>query len=383
MENTKDKATDLQIDNLLRKHLKDNPQNVECEGFDPDLATAYAEKTLSGIILENYQSHLIACQNCRQMTTEYLLMFGEEVANKDPEQVVFSNEVVKKEVKKPSSFGWTSLREWLFASQLRWVTVALVIVCAITWIVYDRNINTNTIAENNNIQNGKKNTPENTSDPKVIDPKPEDKVTVPDNVLATDNKKDLIITPEKNKDSKDNKDNRDNTQNVTPENKLENKEEFANKTAPTIKLPDLKQGETIPDLAGNSKNTPINITDPLQIPPPPPANNDIAQNTEKNTGTTTTNNGPRSTKGEKLGIGLASDIEEQKTVAGKKFILKNGVWTDKEYLSRGAKNLKKVELKNGSEEYKKVLRENASLKPYFGIGKSVIVLYNDTLYLIK
>lgn len=377
MENTKDKATDLQIDNLLRKHLKDNPQNVECEGFDPDLASAYAEKTLSGVILENYQSHLIACQNCRQMTTQYLLMFGEEVAIKDPEQVVFSNEIVKKEVKKPSTSVWSSLREWLFAPQIRWVMAALVIVCMMAWIVYDRNINTNTVAENNNLKNEKKNTPENTSDPKVIDPKPEDNAIVPNNVLATDNKKDLVISPEKNKDSKDN------TQNITPENKVENKEEFANKIIPTVKLPDLKQGETIPDLAENNKNTPINITDPLQVPPPPPTNSDIAQNTEKNTGNATTNNSSHSTKGEKLGIGLASDIEEQKTIAGKKFILKNGVWTDKEYLSRGAKNLKKVELKNGSEEYKKILRENASLKPYFGIGKSVIVLYNDTLYLIK
>lgn len=378
MENTKDKATDLQIDNLLRKHLKDNPQNVECEGFDPDLASAYAEKTLSTAILENYQNHLIACQNCRQMTTQYLLMFGEEVAIKDPEQVVFANEIVKKEVKKPSTSGWASLREWLFAPQIRWVMAALVIVCTMVWVVYDRNVNTNTVAENNNIKNGQKTTPENINDPKVNDPKLEDKTTLPNNVLATDNKKDLVTAPEKNKDSKDN------TQDITPENKVENKEEFANKNAPTVKLPDLKQEGTIPDLAENNKNTPINITDPLQVPPPPPpANSDIAQNTEKNTGNVTTNNNPRSTKGEKLGIGLASDIEEQKNIAGKKFVLKNGVWTDKEYLSRGAKNLKKVELKNGSEEYKKVLRENASLKPYFGIGKSVIVLYNDTLYLIK
>ncbi len=379
MENTKDKATDLQIDKLLRKHLKDNTQHVECEGFDPDLAAAYAEKTLSTTILENYQNHLIACQNCRQMTTEYLLMFGEEVTTKDPEQVVFANEIVKKEVKKPSTSGWASLREWLFAPQIRWVMAALVIVCTMVWIVYDRSINTNTVAENNNIKNEKKTTPENINDPKVVDPKPEDNTTLPNNELATDNKKDIVTTPEKNKDSKDN------TQNVTPEDKVENKEEFANKNAPTVKLPDLKQEGTIPDLAENKKNTPINIIDPLQAPPPPPppANNDIAQNTEKNTGNATTNNNPRSTKGEKLGIGLASDIEEQKNIAGKKFILKNGVWTDKEYLSRGAKNLKKVELKNGSEEYKKVLRENASLKPYFGIGKSVIVLYNDTLYLIK
>ena len=377
MENTKDKATDLQIDKLLRKHIKDSPQNIECNGFDPDLAAAYAEKTLSGIILENYQNHLIACQNCRQMTTEYLLMFGEEIVIEEPQSQVVAKEVIKKEEKKAV---WTNLFSWLFASQIRWATAALavVLISVVALMTYNSRVNTSTVAENNSLKNEKKITPENSNDPKVIDPV-ENTTNTPNNVAVTDNKKDLVNTPEKNKEGKDN------SQNVIPENKVENKEELANKNEPAVKLPNLKQGENLPDLAENKKNTPINITDPLQAPPSPPpvSNNDIAQNTKENTNNVTPNSNPNSTKGEKLGIGLASGVEEEKTVAGKKFILKKGVWTDKEFLSQKAKNLKKVELKSGSEEYKKVLSENAGLKPYFGVGKSVIVLYKDTIYLIK
>jgi hypothetical protein len=377
MENTKDKATDLQIDKLLHKHLKDSPQNIECNGFDPDLAAAYAEKNLSGVILENYQNHLFACQNCRQMTTEYLLMFGEEVIIEEPQSQVITKEVVKKEEKKAI---WTNLFSWLFASQIRWASAALVVVLIsiVALMTYNSRVNTSTVAENNGIKNEKKNTPANSNDPKIIDPV-ENTTNTPNNVAVTDNKKDLVNTPEKNKGGKDN------TQNVIPENKVENKEELANKNEPAVKLPNLKQGENLPDLAENNKNTPVNITNPLQTPPPPPpvSNNDIAQNTKENSNSIIPSNNPSSTKGEKLGIGLASGIEEEKIVAGKKFVLKKGVWTDKEFLSQRAKNLKKVELKSGSEEYKKVLSENAGLKPYFGVGKSVIVLYKDTIYLIK
>ena len=155
------------------------------------------------------------------------------------------------------------------------------------------------------------------------------------------------------------------------------------RSAQTISLNDLKQVVSrqimqLPQIVGS-------IGDPLQIPPPPTT--DIAQNTEKNTPKdSTTNSG--STKppknGAEFGLGIAETVKEKKSIGGKIFLLKSGVWVDQEYVNSTKTNsLKRFELKKGSQAYQKTLIDNPTLKAYFDLGTSVTVVYKDIVYMVS
>jgi len=61
-EKTKDQA----VGDLLRAYVSrpTNPHQV-CPGFDSDLANAYVERQLSGLSLSKYENHLSTCAECR------------------------------------------------------------------------------------------------------------------------------------------------------------------------------------------------------------------------------------------------------------------------------------------------------------------------------
>ncbi|MBI4853237.1 MAG: hypothetical protein HY819_15710 [Acidobacteria bacterium] len=380
MKDTKNEQMDLQIDKLLRNHLKNNQveKAVKCQGFDPDLATAYAEKILSNVALKNYEGHLAACKNCRQMTAEYMLMFASELpaieeVNLEPVKEIIEPSTITKE----NNLSWISIKEWLFGSQVRFALAAvlLLFISGAIWVFSTKNT-TNQIVENS-----------------VETPKPNNPVDVVNNPeTALNNNPEVNPTPQPTNVKTPGQNQGGNKNNLIQPlvpNNLDNQEklEVANKEnkSNSVKLPSIGKEDNLPEIANNNKSTPSLPTgENLQVPPPPI---DIAQNTEKNTQKeSTTNSGssktPRNTPD--FGLGVAENVKDKRSVGGKTFQLKSGVWTDKEYLTNAkAKALKKIELKKGSPEYKKALEANPVLKDYFDIGTSVMVIYKDSIYIVN
>jgi hypothetical protein len=369
MKNDKQQQIDLQMDKLLKNHLKNNPP-VKCDGFDPDLATAYAEKTLSAMALQKYENHLAACTNCRQMTTEYMLLFASDlpVAQTEPKEEVL---VKTPQIPKETPSFWTSFKEWLFAPQLRWVMAAILVlfITGTAWVFYNKNnvgqiavTPKNTQVETKNSQ--KNETPNNQTTPQIDNNKlnPE---------LATDNKKEIPKVEENNK--------KVNTQS-SPDNNIVigEKTETANTNSSSkdaVKLPSVPKDNSINDIVDNKTNTSIINVNPLQTPPPPPTN-DVAANPDKKL-QNPSNKTPRADLFDR-----ALTEEERKVVAGKRFLFKNSIWTDEEYLRPSAKKLDRVELKFGSEDYQKLITNTPELKAYFAL-KPVIVIYENKVYVVK
>lgn len=386
MKDTKPKQMDLQIDKMLRNHLKSNPieQPIKCNGFDPDLAAAYGERTLGSLELKQYESHLADCKNCRQMTAEYMLLFATEMPI-----IEEAEDVVKLEVKevskatKESGLSWTQVKEWLFGSQVRWAMAALLIlfISGAIWMFSSTNKTSQTAGTNKGAE--KNIQPENNPINKVDSPETainngNNQVITPTPQPTPDNN--LVKTPKQNQDASKT----DPLQTPKP-NDLNIKQPNEVAKGNSVKLPSLTKDDNLPDIANNKATPPINITDPLQVPPPPV---DVAQNPEKNTPKNpTTNSSPNKSprNGTEFGVGIVdSNIKDKKSIGGKTFLLKSGVWTDQEYITNAkAKGLRKLELKKGSEDYQKSLSASPELKAYFEIGTSVTVVYKDTVYIVK
>lgn len=392
MKNIKNEQMDLQIDELLRKHLKNSlaEKAVKCDGFDPDLATAYAERALSSLALKTYENHLALCINCRQMTAEYMLLFASEL----PAIEEVKAEVVEVETKeilqltKENNLSWAVIKEWLFGSQVRWAVAALLIlfISGAIWVFSGSNNSSNQVAGNESKISVEKNTPvpSNSTNPT----KEETAINDPNNVVNPS----INPTPDNNmaKGTEQNKEENKNSLIQTPTQNSINSQgntEVANKENKpnSVKLPLVGKEDGLTDVtANNSKATPsLPIGENLQVPPPP----DIAQNTEKNAPKDfTTNSGssksPRNTA--EFGVGVVETLKDKRSVGGKTFLLKSGAWIDQEYVNNTkAKSLKKIELKKGSDDYKKALTTDPALKSYFDIGASVTVIYKDTIYIIS
>src|SRR5262245_2780825 len=119
------------IDRLLRRRLSArSKQPLSCNGFDPDLATAYVEKALSPSEQQSYQLHLSECHKCRKLFSEFALFISET----DTEAPI------KEEAREQSRFSFETLRLWIFGPQLRWVLPAALIffVAGAIWLVTDK-----------------------------------------------------------------------------------------------------------------------------------------------------------------------------------------------------------------------------------------------------
>lgn len=388
MKDTKKEPIDSQLDKALRSHLKNSPHNVvKCEGFDPDLATAYVERTLGNLELNRYESHLADCKSCRQMTAEYVFLFAAELpAIEDPVAQIESQVKKVSEDTKKTGLSWESIKHWIFGSQVRWAVVAVLVLFAsgAIWLFYTNkaidqtattpktSVEKNSQQPENSVNKVNSETAKN-SDPKVVEtPMPQ---PTPDNVNKLLKQEQPV-----NKGENAQKPTQNNI--IQPDkNELANKENKGN----SIKLPSLSKEDNLPDVANNKGATPIPVIDPLQLPPPPP--NEIAQNTEKNNlKENTTNSGSSKTPRANIGgVGLVDEnVKDKRSIGGKTFLLKSGVWTDQEYVSDAkTKNLKKVEVKKGSEDYQKILASMPELKAYFGVGTLVTVVYKDTVYIVK
>lgn len=97
LEKTEEKA----IDKLLRAQaVRLNSTGADCEGFDADFANAYVEHSLSAPQQKLYESHIAVCARCRKLTVSMMRAYQ---ADASPARLATIASVEK------SSSGWTAV----------------------------------------------------------------------------------------------------------------------------------------------------------------------------------------------------------------------------------------------------------------------------------
>jgi Ca-activated chloride channel family protein len=70
-----------------------------------------------------------------------------------------------------------------------------------------------------------------------------------------------------------------------------------------------------------------------------------------------------------------------RTIGGKTFYLRNGVWTDAEY--KADAKLPSTTVKFSSTEYFDLLSKHPQLGRYFALGESVVVVFEGRIYRVE
>lgn len=143
-------------------------------------------------------------------------------------------------------------------------------------------------------------------------------------------------------------------------------------------------------LALEPEATPQNVTDqfrsrdmrggrPISAPPPAPK----AADAKATTGAMAVQMSKRAREQQEV-----MRIEEgesrsavMKTVGGKTFYLRDGVWTDSEF--KGGATLPETTVKFGSDEYYALLKQKPQLATYFSIGEKVVVIFEGRMYRVN
>jgi hypothetical protein len=116
--------------------------------------------------------------------------------------------------------------------------------------------------------------------------------------------------------------------------------------------------------------------EPVAAPPSPPESSRVAESS-------------RPLGRSRAGLGLRDSSSNEavtprstgREIRGKKFFLRDGTWTDKDY--NPDKNLPTITLVRDSNVYKEVLAKRSSLKPYldqFSESERAIIVYKGTVY---
>src|SRR6267142_3147755 len=74
-------SNDAQIDVLLRRYARHSQSNSATEHLDADELNAFAEGSLPEGARARYVSHLVDCDNCRQIVSQLAISSGAVVKN--------------------------------------------------------------------------------------------------------------------------------------------------------------------------------------------------------------------------------------------------------------------------------------------------------------
>src|SRR5258706_7317771 len=110
-------SNDAQIDVLLRRHAGQSQSKAATEHLDADELTAFAEGSLPPAARARYVSHLVDCDNCRQIVSQLAISSGA---------------LVKAETKTAAEAHRSSWGKRLFGffSPLRYAAFAMVLIAA-------------------------------------------------------------------------------------------------------------------------------------------------------------------------------------------------------------------------------------------------------------
>ncbi len=74
-------SNDPQIDVLLRRYAGQSQSQTAAEHLDADELNAFAEGSLPAAARARYVSHLIDCDNCRQIVSQLAISSGALIKN--------------------------------------------------------------------------------------------------------------------------------------------------------------------------------------------------------------------------------------------------------------------------------------------------------------
>jgi hypothetical protein len=131
-------SNDAQMDVLLRRHAGKMPAGSTTEHLDADELSAFAEGKIPATARSRYVSHLVDCDNCRQLVSQLAMSSGAVAAE--------SNTAVE-----PSGYSWSKrLARFLSPMTLRYAALAVVLitVAGVVLLVTQRSRDSNRTAQN-------------------------------------------------------------------------------------------------------------------------------------------------------------------------------------------------------------------------------------------
>lgn len=377
---------DKEIDSLLRKHAS-KATMVACQGFDADLAVSYLEKVLKDYQQREYEEHLTLCADCRKMMAEYLIFTQQTL----PEPLMTTPVDLESErlpvAVAPSPISWlTKLTRLLSVPSYRLAfTLAVTIFLSVGLAYLYHNSGNSQSAQQ--------------KQPKLpVNINGSTSVTTPTQTTNDKDKQPLISsqTDDQTKDKKGNKLQTNENSSLEankknlPNTNVKGNEDPILKPQTTPVPPQLPQMSSSDDIEMANNKATINLppnSDILETPPAPKsASNDLNQEASNKVDQ---RSAPNNSNRMGVGAGLTETAKSQKAlekdtkyVAGKKFLLKDGVWLDELYLKADS-GAKRVVLTYGSSDYQQIQATIPALQPYFAVGHAVIVVYQGTIYIIK
>jgi hypothetical protein len=135
-------SNDAQMDVLLRRYAGKTPGGSTTEHLDADELTAFAEGAIPEAARTRYVSHLVDCDNCRQIVTQLAMSSGAIAAEES-------------KAAEPSGYSWSKrLAEFLSPMTLRYAAYAMVLIAAaaVVFLVMRRPRESSMIAQNETSQ---------------------------------------------------------------------------------------------------------------------------------------------------------------------------------------------------------------------------------------
>jgi len=396
------------IDNLLRAYVSrpGNPHQL-CVEFDPDKANAYVEHLLSAAECSQYEQHLSECAPCRKSIVGLA-----RLAQTDP--VAASPRIIE-----PPRTSWLEgARQMLgVLARPQWAiaaAAALVMAISLPFILSNKSGPSSFRAASDSATAAL--APEQQEAQRRASEPPSDKNQAPqvaDGLVAlqqaasarkieaqTKNSpaesKAVNEAQQREADSvkqlaKQPNDSKDDSKGATVSDTVSQNARVAAATPEAgARDAENRQQQTEKEKAAEAPTKPV-PTDQLadktkreraeEIAPPPPASAAPAPSADSR------KDQPAMGKTRaKLAFGSSSSTESarvspERKVSGKKFVLKDGAWTDKDY--DPDKDLPSVMIVRDSNVYKEVLGKRPGLKPYlsgFAPADRAIIVYKGTVY---
>jgi len=258
-------SNDAQIDVLLRRYAGQSRTSPATEHLDADELNAFAEGSLPDAARARYVSHLIDCDNCRQIVSQLAISSG----------VVVAAEAA------PAASGyswWKRLSGFFPPMTLRYAAFAMVLITAagVVFLVTRRPRESNLVAQNERREVGQQGEvkPPNDEGPKTAATSPSG---------AFESKSGSVANPTPSSQA-------------SPIDQIAKLDQSKTGDSPALPMKPAKEAEAS-SLADNKKAAapPVTETVPSYAPPPPPGETRIqTQSREQQTlGGVATASGPR------------------------------------------------------------------------------------------
>ncbi|MEW6130598.1 MAG: hypothetical protein AB1757_26440 [Acidobacteriota bacterium] len=421
------KTEDGVMDHLLRNYLKRQVQpNLQCEGFDPDLANAYLERAMKESEQAQYEFHLSACSMCRQNVIalarlveadgiEVKAVAAAAMASRAAQAPVIDNHKVKSSGIEQSSW-LAKLKAWLgllaspqFALA---ASAAIILAIAIPLVLTQKNPNseiaqTKPATEDAHEHAGRSvanpATPPSSTPPNSTNPaeQPSEKSAT----QTTAGKDETGAAPA----SASTTDDQPTTTPASEPAKEEraaasDKRDEAAKTDDTTAAPSTAQPEAAKPAPAAEPLGRVESKDATRVE----ADSESGKSVTIKKGNTTDSSkskeskptirpessspsasAPGGSSGTPKALSAGSALREpssrdrvnpanSRRISGKRFWLVDGVWTDENF--RSDKKIAMVTVVKDSDTYKSILEKHSDLQKYFSAFDRAIIVYKDIAY---